>query len=316
MAVEIIRHHTTEELYNLFVSYGGYRILKDWLVDAEKDRYLHFMIAVIKLCRILPFDKAAIKQSEIGKIIKKLTKFESKRQEQLEILRHELDMIMKEWRDKQQIASQLEKEQQQEFKLKEEQDTARKQEKEEIKVHEQLQQQKQSIKIEKKLTHTAVNESKEDDNRMDVVEEEVKPKVEPKRVLSSGSHSRPTPVLSTPIVPTKVPTKSTPLLTALLQNQQSLQQPNAFTSGAAAISAKSNKRTIDMLQGAHELLNQSANRSASPSEPVLAKIDLTVVRCSIFSLSGYASLFIFNVNYDFIPFKIETLGQRGLEKER
>lgn len=303
MAIEIIRHHIPEALHTMFVSYGGFRLLKDWLEDAEKDRHLHFLIAVIKLCRILPFDKLAIKQSEIGKMIRKLTRFESRRKEQLEVLKQEVDLIMKEWRDKQQLASQLEREQNEELKLKEEQANARKQEIEakEESTTQQKQSQSQQPKVEsqpqnissslshnKKTTTTTaasiinsgsnasiVNESKESEMAV----EEVKPKVEAKKVLSSGSHSKPivVPSVAPLVVPPKVPAKSTPLLTALLQNQVLQQQPNAFTVGAAATAPKSQKRTIDMVQGAHELLNQSSNRASSPNERVLAEIDLKMV---------------------------------------
>ncbi len=220
MAVEIIRDHVTEEVRNLFVKYGGFRLLKDWLSDAEKDRYLHFIIAVIKLCRILPFDKAAIKQSEIGKIIKRLTKFESKRQE-LAVLRNELKMIMEDWRDKQQIATQLEREQEQEIKLKQEQEQARRQEKKQLKQNELQQKLEQSAHREpENQLNGGFNESKDDNESKIAIEAEddkVPPKIEQKRVLSSGSQSKPIlPVPVAPIVQPKVPQKSTPLLTALL----------------------------------------------------------------------------------------------------
>ena len=60
-----------------FVSFSGYKLLRRWIKIAEQDDCITELRMILKICKQLPFDSQAIKESEIGKIIKKLLKYKS-----------------------------------------------------------------------------------------------------------------------------------------------------------------------------------------------------------------------------------------------
>jgi len=76
LLVEILTSQTSESCEKQFVSHGGLRLLKLWIKIAEEENNLHELIALVKLCRKLPFDEKAIKETGgLGKSIRKLLKF-------------------------------------------------------------------------------------------------------------------------------------------------------------------------------------------------------------------------------------------------
>jgi hypothetical protein len=58
--------------------FGGFRLLRRWLKEAEELDSLYELAAIIRLTSRLPFDSNAIKVSEIGKLIKRLQKYQPK----------------------------------------------------------------------------------------------------------------------------------------------------------------------------------------------------------------------------------------------
>ena len=73
LLVEVLSQHTSESCEKLFVLHGGLRLLKIWIKIAEEENNLHELIQLVRLCRKLPFDEKAVKETGgIGKSIKKL----------------------------------------------------------------------------------------------------------------------------------------------------------------------------------------------------------------------------------------------------
>lgn len=58
-----------------FVKYSGYRLLRRWLKAAEEEGRLEEIRLIVSVCRTLPFEANAVRDSEIGKAIKKLLKY-------------------------------------------------------------------------------------------------------------------------------------------------------------------------------------------------------------------------------------------------
>ena len=85
-----------------FTKFGGLRILKRWLRLAEEEDSIMEMTAVVKLCKKLPFDEAAIREVGIAKAIKKLLKYQSPSGGDLTVLHTQVNSIMAKWRAKQQ----------------------------------------------------------------------------------------------------------------------------------------------------------------------------------------------------------------------
>lgn len=52
--------------------------MKKWLKESEENDSLYEMMAIIKLCNKLPFDSNSVRISEIGKLIKKLQKYQQR----------------------------------------------------------------------------------------------------------------------------------------------------------------------------------------------------------------------------------------------
>lgn len=60
-----------------FITFGGLRLLKRWIKVAEEEDCVSELRIIVNLCKVLPFDGQAVKDTEIGKSIKKLLKFRS-----------------------------------------------------------------------------------------------------------------------------------------------------------------------------------------------------------------------------------------------
>jgi hypothetical protein len=60
-----------------FITFGGLRLLKRWIKVAEEEDCVNELRIIVNICKVLPFDGQAVKDTEIGKSIKKLLKFRS-----------------------------------------------------------------------------------------------------------------------------------------------------------------------------------------------------------------------------------------------
>ena len=78
MALEVLTNYLAPAQAKEFVMFGGFRLLRRWLREAEEEDSLFEMLAIIKLAAKLPFDSNSIKVSEIGKLIKRLQKYQPK----------------------------------------------------------------------------------------------------------------------------------------------------------------------------------------------------------------------------------------------
>jgi hypothetical protein len=58
-----------------FVKHSGYKLLRRWLKIAEEEGRLEELRLIVSVCKSLPFEATAVRDSEIGKAIKKLLKY-------------------------------------------------------------------------------------------------------------------------------------------------------------------------------------------------------------------------------------------------
>lgn len=90
------------------MKFGGYRIIKRWFQLAENEDSVGELVKLLKLCRKLPFDEAAIREANIGKVIRKLKKFKSsKGTAGVGELNTQIENIMTKWRAKQQQLAEM-----------------------------------------------------------------------------------------------------------------------------------------------------------------------------------------------------------------
>jgi cell division septation protein DedD len=81
-----------------FVKNGVFRLLKRWIKVAEEEDCVDELCTIVKLCKKLPFDTQIVKETEIGKAIKKLLKFKSETTS-VEPLYSEVKSLMELWLD-------------------------------------------------------------------------------------------------------------------------------------------------------------------------------------------------------------------------
>lgn len=74
--LELIKSSLSSDQKLDFVQLGGYRVLRRWMKLAEEDENVDELQYMLSVCEKLPFDEKAVRQAEIGKAIKKLTKFQ------------------------------------------------------------------------------------------------------------------------------------------------------------------------------------------------------------------------------------------------
>jgi hypothetical protein len=67
----------TEDCAKVFVENGGLRLLKRWLRDAEEEICVAELMHIVFTCKKLALDEFVVRDSEIGKLIKRLLKFKS-----------------------------------------------------------------------------------------------------------------------------------------------------------------------------------------------------------------------------------------------
>ncbi len=87
------------ECYQSFLDLGGYRLLKRWIKIAEDEDSLDELKIILAICKKLPFDGFVVKETEIGKSIKKLLKFRSSNasDKQVASLYSDVKAIMDSW---------------------------------------------------------------------------------------------------------------------------------------------------------------------------------------------------------------------------
>ena len=85
-----------------FISHGGLRLLKRWMIEAADNEKIDELCMIVKLLKALPFDLKAVKDIEIGKSIKKLRKLTSENSTTLakitKTLYKEVDSLMELWK--------------------------------------------------------------------------------------------------------------------------------------------------------------------------------------------------------------------------
>jgi hypothetical protein len=64
-------------LCKVFLENGGLRLLKSWLRNAEEESCVAELRQIVFTCKKLPFDENVVRDSEIGKHIKRLLKLKS-----------------------------------------------------------------------------------------------------------------------------------------------------------------------------------------------------------------------------------------------
>ena len=102
LCIHIISSKTTDQCKKDFTKFGGLRLVKRWLKTAEESDHITEMTALVKLCNKLPFDEVAIREIGIGKVIRKLLKFQSPSNGDVNGLRVQVEALMANWRAKQQ----------------------------------------------------------------------------------------------------------------------------------------------------------------------------------------------------------------------
>jgi hypothetical protein len=105
LCVYVATHKLVVETRKDFMRFGGLRIVKRWLRNAEESDNVHEMIALVDLCHKLPFDEVAIRDVGIGKVIKKLLKFQSSSGGDVAALQSQVEKLIALWRAKQKEAS-------------------------------------------------------------------------------------------------------------------------------------------------------------------------------------------------------------------
>lgn len=111
--MEILQNLLEPSQQKEFIAFGGYRLLKRWIKNAEDEDFVDELRLLVKLCLNLPFDSNAAKHSEIGKSIKKLQKHQSKSGHDVAGLYSDVQHLMDHWKEMVHQAAVLRQEQQQ-----------------------------------------------------------------------------------------------------------------------------------------------------------------------------------------------------------
>jgi hypothetical protein len=92
----ILSNCMTPKCGQSFITFGGLRLLKRWIKVAEEEDCVDELRIIITLCKSLPFDAQAVKDTEIGKSIRRLLKFRSN-STNIEMLYTEVRNLMQHW---------------------------------------------------------------------------------------------------------------------------------------------------------------------------------------------------------------------------
>ena len=77
LCLRILSNCMTPKCGQSFITFGGLRLLKRWIKVAEDEDCVDELRVIVNLCKVLPFDGQALKDTEIGKSIRRLLKFRS-----------------------------------------------------------------------------------------------------------------------------------------------------------------------------------------------------------------------------------------------
>ena len=96
---------SSEESAREFVNLGGLRLLNRWLQNAAEEEHVDEMSLIIKTCKRLPFSSKHVKDSEIGKTIKRLAKYSSEEAplSKIDSLKGDVESVMQLWIQKVQL---------------------------------------------------------------------------------------------------------------------------------------------------------------------------------------------------------------------
>ena len=96
LCLYILSNCMTSKCGQSFITFGGLRLLKRWIKVAEEEDCVDELRIIITLCKSLPFDAQAVKDTEIGKSIRRLLKFRSN-STNIEMLYTEVRNLMQQW---------------------------------------------------------------------------------------------------------------------------------------------------------------------------------------------------------------------------
>jgi hypothetical protein len=102
LILHIVLEAMTDSARKSFVEHGGFRVLKRWIKVAEDEECVDELRLAMKVLDRLPFLEAIVKESEIGKSIKRLLKFKSEKVEEstLTALYADVRNLMTSWKQK------------------------------------------------------------------------------------------------------------------------------------------------------------------------------------------------------------------------
>ena len=105
LCLTVLLHATSEESAKEFVHLSGLRLLNRWLLEAALDDHVDEMSLIVKTCKKLPFSSKHVKDAEIGKTIKKLSKYASDDAplKKVEGLKKDVESVMQLWIQKVQL---------------------------------------------------------------------------------------------------------------------------------------------------------------------------------------------------------------------
>ena len=101
LCLHILLHCMPTAAAKAFIPHGGMRLLKRWMLEAAEDERVDELCSILKLLQHLPFDLQAVKDTEIGKSVKKLRKLQSEtasvNTKITKFLFKEVDALMEQW---------------------------------------------------------------------------------------------------------------------------------------------------------------------------------------------------------------------------
>jgi hypothetical protein len=75
LLMTVLESQATENCQRRFLQAGGLKVLQQWLHSAREGDNVDLMTFILRVTKQLPFNKDSVKESGIGKTIKKLTKY-------------------------------------------------------------------------------------------------------------------------------------------------------------------------------------------------------------------------------------------------